>query len=77
MRFDAEQTLDDIEKRKATVFPGVPTMWIALVNHPRFANTDLSSLKYAASGGAALPVEIARRFEGRTGLRLTGGWGMT
>ena len=77
MRFDAEQTLDDIEKRKANVFPGVPTMWIALVNHPRFASADLSSLAYAASGGAALPVEIARRFEGRTGLRLTGGWGMT
>ena len=77
MRFDAEQTLDDIEKRRANVFPGVPTMWIALVNHPRFAGADLSSLAYAASGGAALPVEIARRFEGRTGLRLAGGWGMT
>jgi long-chain acyl-CoA synthetase len=77
MRFDPDQTFDDFEKRHATIFPGVPTMWIALVNHPRFATADLSSLVYAASGGAALPVEIARRFEGRTGLRLTGGWGMT
>jgi long-chain acyl-CoA synthetase len=77
MRFDPDQTFDDFEKRRATVFPGVPTMWIALVNHPRFATADLSSLIYAASGGAALPVEIARRFENRAGFRLTGGWGMT
>lgn len=77
MRFDADQILDDIETGGATAFPGVPTMWIALVNHPRFASADLSGLLYAASGGAALPVETARRFEGRTGLRLTGGWGMT
>lgn len=77
MRFDPDQTFDDFEKRRATIFPGVPTMWIALVNHPRFATADLSSLIYAASGGAPLPVEIARRFENRAGFRLTGGWGMT
>ncbi|MDP3548542.1 MAG: AMP-binding protein, partial [Phreatobacter sp.] len=77
IRFDPDQTFDDFEKRRATIFPGVPTMWIALVNHPRFATADLSSLIYAASGGAPLPVEIARRFENRAGFRLTGGWGMT
>ncbi|MFN3853456.1 MAG: dicarboxylate--CoA ligase PimA [Phreatobacter sp.] len=77
MRFDPDQTFDDFEKRRATIFPGVPTMWIALINHPRFATADLSSLIYAASGGAPLPVEIARRFENRAGFRLTGGWGMT
>jgi len=77
MRFDPDQTFDDFEMRRATIFPGVPTMWIALVNHPRFATADLSSLIYAASGGAPLPVEIARRFEQRAGFRLTGGWGMT
>lgn len=77
MRFDPEQTLHDISVKKATAFPGVPTMWIALINHPKFAEADLSSLIYAASGGAPLPVEIGRRFEDRTGLRLTGGWGMT
>ncbi|MEI8146193.1 MAG: dicarboxylate--CoA ligase PimA [Alphaproteobacteria bacterium] len=77
IRFDADQTFDDIEKRGANIFPGVPTMWIALINHPRFATADFSGLRYAASGGAALPVEIARRFEDRVGYRLTGGWGMT
>ena len=59
------------------MFPGVPTMWIALANTPDIDKRDFSSLRYAASGGAALPVEVAERFEKLTGHRLGGGWGMT
>ena len=55
VRFDVETTLHDIEVKKATVFPGVPTMWIALANTPGIDKRDFSSLRYAASGGAALP----------------------
>jgi long-chain acyl-CoA synthetase len=77
VRFDVETTLNDIEVRKATVFPGVPTMWIALANVPDIDKRDFSSLRYAASGGAALPVEVAERFEKLTGHRIGGGWGMT
>jgi long-chain acyl-CoA synthetase len=77
VRFDVETTLDDIEVKKATVFPGVPTMWIALANTPGIEARDFSSLRYAASGGAALPVEVAERFQKLTGQRLGGGWGMT
>ncbi|MGE0848703.1 MAG: dicarboxylate--CoA ligase PimA [Hyphomicrobiaceae bacterium] len=77
VRFDAATTLNDIEVKKATVFPGVPTMWIALANTPGIDKRDLSSLRYAASGGAALPVEVAERFQKLTGQRLGGGWGMT
>jgi long-chain acyl-CoA synthetase len=77
VRFDVETTLRDIEVKKATVFPGVPTMWIALANVPDIDKRDLSSLRYAASGGASLPVEVAERFEKLTGLRIGGGWGMT
>ena len=77
MRFDVETTLDDIEVKKATVFAGVPTMWIALANTPDIDKRDFSSLRYAASGGAALPVEVAERFQKLTGHRLGGGWGMT
>ena len=76
-RFDIEQILHDIEVGRATSFPGVPTMWIALVNHPGIEKRDLSSLRYVASGGAPLPVEIAERFERLTGLPLPSGWGMT
>jgi long-chain acyl-CoA synthetase len=77
MRFDVETTLRDIEVKKATVFAGVPTMWIALANTPDIDKRDLSSLRYVASGGASLPVEVAERFQKLTGLRLGGGWGMT
>jgi long-chain acyl-CoA synthetase len=76
-RFDIEQALHDIEKKRATCFPGVPTMWIALTNHPGIEKRDLSSLTYVGSGGAPLPHEIRQRFNHLTGLRLGGGWGMT
>jgi long-chain acyl-CoA synthetase len=77
VRFDVATTLDDIEVKKATAFPGVPTMWIALANTPDIDKRDLSSLLYVGSGGAALPVEVAERFLELTGHRLGGGWGMT
>ncbi len=77
MRFDVETTLRDIEVGRATHFPGVPTMWIALAATPGIETRDFSSLVYAGSGGAPLPVEVADRFERLTGHRLIGGWGMT
>ena len=77
MRFDPTQVLDDIETRRITTFPGVPTMWIALANHPDLMKRDISSLLRCSSGGAPLPVEVGQRFEQLTGQRLAGGWGMT
>ena len=76
-RFDVETTLCDIEQKRAVYFPGVPTMWIALVNHPGIERRDLSSLRIAGSGGASLPFEVAQRWRALTGLQLGGGWGMT
>ena len=77
LRFDAAATLDDIETRRATIFPGVPTMFIAMAAFPGIENRDLSSLRVASSGGAPLPVEVAQRFEKLTKHRVGGGWGMT
>ncbi len=77
LKFDPQTTLHDIEVNKASYFPGVPTMWIALANVPDLENRDLSSLLLVGSGGAPLPVEIGQRFERITGMRLGGGWGMT
>jgi len=76
-RFDADAVLRDIAVNRATDMCGVPTMWIALANHPAIDRTDLSSLKTAASGGAALPPEVAAQFERLTGQRIAAGWGMT
>lgn len=77
IRFDVESVLRDIEVKRATLFPGVPTMWIALVSLPGIEKRDLSSLRQCGSGGAPLPVEIAERFERLTGMKLRNGWGMT
>ncbi len=76
-RFDVAQTLADIEQLRATSFPGVPTMWIALANHPGVERCDFSSLETCSSGGAPLPVEVQSRVERLTKRRLGGGWGMT
>lgn len=76
-RFDVEAVMRDIEVKKATYFPGVPTMWIALANLPDLDKRDLSSLASAGSGGAPLPVEVAKVFQRKTGLTLKSGWGMT
>ena len=76
-RFDVEKVLSDIASKRITAFSGVPTMWIALLNHPKIAHYDLSSLQRISSGGAPLPIEIYDRVEALTGLGLRGGWGMT
>jgi long-chain acyl-CoA synthetase len=76
-RFDVEAVMRDIERKRATYFPGVPTMWIAIANLPDLDKRDLSSLTSAGSGGAPLPVEVARIFERKVGLKLKSGWGMT
>src|SRR5258707_264954 len=76
-RFDIEAVLRDIEVNQVTAFPGVPTMWAALVNHPGIEQRDLSSLRGCASGGAPFPVQLAERFGRIWGLPLPSGWGMT
>jgi len=76
-RFDLEAVMRDIEVKRATAFPGVPTMWIAIASLPDLDKRDLSSLAYAGSGGAPLPVEVAKVFERKTKLALKSGWGMT
>ena len=76
-RFDVETTLHDIEIKRATIFSGVPTMWIALAHHPAIQTRDLSSLRAISSGGAPLPAEVADTIQRRTGHLLGGGWGMT
>jgi long-chain acyl-CoA synthetase len=76
-RFDVEGVMRDIEVKRATVFPGVPTMWIAIAALPDLDKRDLSSLVNVGSGGAPLPVEVARILERRVGMKLKSGWGMT
>src|SRR5258708_2694111 len=76
-RFEVEAVMRDIEVKRATAFPGVPTMWIAIAALPDLDKRDLSSLVSCGSGGAPLPVEVAKIFERRVGMKLKSGWGMT
>lgn len=76
-RFETKQVLATIQKYRCTGFPGVPTMFQALLDHPDLAKTDLSSLKVCISGGAPMPGPVHVRFEETTGVRLVEGYGLT
>ena len=76
-RFDVKTTLEDIATKRATTFPAVPTMLIALLSEPGVEVHDLSSLTMVGSGGAPLPTDVAERVERLFGQRMRTGWGMT
>jgi len=76
-RFELDPVLEDVTKKKPTLFPGVPTMYTAIVNHPKLEKFDLTSIKICLSGGAPLPGEIKRRFETLSGCKLVEGYGLT
>ena len=74
--FDADQVFDLVERAGVTVFFGVPTMFIALQQHPRWATADFSRLKIVISGGAACPLPVFERFWAR-GVDFKTGYGLT
>jgi long-chain acyl-CoA synthetase len=76
-RFDAGQALGTLQRVKATSFPGVPTMYQALLDHPRAAKTDFASLRVCISGGAPLPLPLKQQFEALSHARLVEGYGLT
>ncbi|MDO3639129.1 AMP-binding protein [Mycolicibacterium arseniciresistens] len=59
--FDPGLTLAAIEQERCTGVYGVPTMFIAMLGHPDFANTDLSSLRTGIMAGSVCPVEVMKR----------------
>ncbi|QHS22955.1 long-chain-fatty-acid--CoA ligase [Virgibacillus sp. MSP4-1] len=76
-QFKAEDILKTIEKEKPTLFPGAPTIYIGLLNHPKLKDYDVSSIKACISGSAPLPVEVQEQFEKETGGKLVEGYGLT
>lgn len=76
-RFDLEAVIKDLAAKRITVFPGVPTMYTAVISHPDVDKFDLTSLKFCGSGGAPLPAEVLTKFQAKTGCKLVEGWGMT
>jgi len=76
-RFIVEDILKAIDKWKPTLFPGAPTMYIAINNHLDVKKYDLKSVGACLSGSAALPVEVQKRFEEITGGYLSEGYGLS
>jgi len=76
-RFRVDAVLKAIHKRHATLLPGVPTMYAALIGYKQLERFDLSSLKFCLSGGAPLPMPLKRDFEALTGCKLVEGYGLS
>jgi long-chain acyl-CoA synthetase len=76
-RFEIKGFLKALKKHRPTMLPGVPTLFVALTNHPKLPKYDLSSLWACISGSAPLPLEVRDKFEGLTGCRILEGYGLT
>ncbi len=76
-KFKADEVLNLIEKHRITFFPAVPTMIVAMLNHPKTKSTDMSSLIAVISGGAPLPLQVAKEFKEVTGGDLVEGYGLS
>jgi fatty-acyl-CoA synthase len=76
--FDPIATLETIQAERCTALYGVPTMFIAQMDHPRFAEFDVSSLRTGIMAGSPCPIEVMRRAMDRMHLRdITIAYGMT
>ncbi len=76
-RFTSAAVLSAIQRDRATIFEGVPTMFADLLSCPDLDRYDLSSLRVAISGGASIPAPVLDAFEDRLGLVILEGYGMT
>ncbi|MCY0908778.1 MAG: long-chain fatty acid--CoA ligase [Sulfobacillus thermotolerans] len=77
VRFHPEQAAFWIERTKPTLFPGAPTMYVALVQYAAQHHLDLTSIKGCISGSAPLPAQVQEDFEKLTKGRIVEGYGLT
>ncbi len=72
-----DNTMKAITKERATVFPGVPTMYIGIINHPDVGKYDLRSVKACISGAAPLPVQVLMEWSRKFTVPLIEGYGLS
>jgi fatty-acyl-CoA synthase len=77
LAFDPAAVLELLESERGAVLVGVPTMMIAMLEHPDFSARTLSSLRVAVSGGSPVPAELVRRVEEQLGIRFSIVFGTT
>ena len=76
--FDAGKVLETVDQEKCTAVHGVPTMFIAELDHPDFSKYDLSSLRTGIMAGAPCPIEVMKRVMNLMGIKeITIAYGMT
>jgi long-chain acyl-CoA synthetase len=75
--FTPQEALEIMQRDRVTLFAGVPTMYFAILNHEGADAYDLSSLRYCLTGGAAMPVEVMKRFEERYPVKILEGYGLS
>jgi len=66
-----------INTHRPTIFPGVPALYIAILNHPLLPKMNVSSIRACISGSAPLPFKVKRDFDKVTGGKLVEGYGLT
>jgi len=76
-RFDTNEVLETIRDTKPTLFPGVPTMYVAVNAHPQAVEYGISSIRLCVSGSAPLPVEVINAFEAKTKGMIIEGYGLS
>lgn len=74
---DLEHIFKSIDTHKPTLYPGVPTMYVAINNYKDLARYNVTSLRACISGAAGLPSEVQKRFQDITGGRLVEGYGLS
>lgn len=76
-RFETDKVLSAINRYRPAFFPGVPTMYVAINNHPEVSKYDLRSIEACVSGAAPLPGEVQQRFEELSRGKLVEGYGLS
>lgn len=76
-RFDPATALQMVAEDRITIFMGVPSMFVALLQVPDHQQIDTSTLRLAVSGGASLPVEILHGIENDFGVQMLEGYGLS
>ena len=76
--FDVDRIMSKVAEHKITVMPGPPTLYQSILNHPRLSECDISSLRLAVTGAAAIPVELIHRMRDElTFDTIVTGYGLT
>jgi long-chain acyl-CoA synthetase len=76
-RFELEQVIKTIHKKRPTLFPAVPTIYTAINHYKKLGSYNLRCIKYCFSGGAPLPIEVKHEFERLSGCVLVEGYGLS